>query len=123
MDPNLVELRKCLNVFFLNQNEDELIWRNDPGGAFSVASAYVDSFDDFEEPCWAKAWMKGLTPKVNIFFGSFCRIKLSLWIILKREGLLLLIDVFSTRMMGNQLITSPCIVLFLRRFVIKFSVY
>ena len=68
VDSNLVELSKCLNVFFLNKNEDELTWRNDPSGFFSIASAYVDYFADYEEPCWAKAWMKGMTPKVNIFF-------------------------------------------------------
>ena len=29
---------------------------------------YVDSFDMNPEPYWAKAWVKGMTPKINIFF-------------------------------------------------------
>ena len=68
VNDNLVDLNKCLNVVFLSQKEDDLIWKLDPSGIFSISSAYANSFDLYEEPCWAKAWVKGLTPKINIFF-------------------------------------------------------
>ena len=79
LDPNLADLRKSLNYFFLNHKEDEIIWGSEPNGFFSVASAYVDSFVNHDEPCWAKVWMKGMTPKVNIFF----------WILLQNKVLTL----------------------------------
>ena len=68
VDENMVELNKFLNVTFLSQEEDELIWKHDPSGMFSVISSYINSFDMHPEPYWAKAWVKGITPKINIFF-------------------------------------------------------
>ena len=68
MDHNLAKLSKCLHAFFLNHKEDDLIWKTDPSGIFSIASAYANSFDVHDEPYWAKAWVKHMTPKVNIFF-------------------------------------------------------
>ena len=36
LDPNLADLRKSLNAFFLNQKEDELIWGSEPNGFFPL---------------------------------------------------------------------------------------
>ena len=33
-----------------------------------MSSVYANAFEEHQEPCWAKAWFKGMTPKVNIFF-------------------------------------------------------
>ena len=76
--------------FFLNQNEDELIWKNDPSGVFSIGSAYDDSFDDYEEPCWAKAWVKGMKPKVNIFFLIHLQNKFLTLDNLKKRGIIII---------------------------------
>lgn len=79
VDLNLVELANCLNAYCLNQEEDVLIWKDDLSGEYSILSTYTNFFDDQEIPCWAKAWVKGMTPKINIFF----------WIILQKKFLTL----------------------------------
>ena len=68
-----------LNACCLNHEEDVLIWKKDPSGVYSIVSAYVNSFEDYDVPCWAMAWVKGMTPKINIFF----------WIILQNKILTL----------------------------------
>ena len=68
VDRNLNDLNNILNVVFLSHEEDELIWKFNPNGLFSMSSMYVNDFGEHPQPCWAKAWFKGMTPKVNIFF-------------------------------------------------------
>ena len=75
VDINLNDLNKILNVIFLIQEEDTLIWKYNPNGLFFVSSLYTNAFEEYQAPCWAKAWYKGMTPKVDIFFGLFCRTK------------------------------------------------
>lgn len=55
VDHNLVELGKCLNAFFLNHEDNVLIWKTDPTGMFSIASSFANSFNGHDEPCWAMA--------------------------------------------------------------------
>lgn len=68
VNDNLVNLNKCLNAIFLSQKGDDLIWKSDPSRMFSISLTYANLFDLHEEPCWARAWVKGLTPKINILF-------------------------------------------------------
>ena len=75
VDLNLAELTKCLNAYCLNHEEDVLIWEKYPSGVYSTSSAFANSFEDFEGPCWDLAWVKGMTPKINIFF----------WILLQKK--------------------------------------
>ncbi len=42
VDHNLIKLDKCLNGLFLNHEEDVLIWKNDPGGMYSIALAFAN---------------------------------------------------------------------------------
>ena len=44
-----------------------MVWGNDPGGCFKVFSIFRPE-DKTISPIWAKAWIKGLMPKINIFF-------------------------------------------------------
>ena len=59
----MVELAKCMNAYCLNHEEDVLIWKADPSGVYSISSTYANSFEDHNVPCWAMAWVKGMTPK------------------------------------------------------------
>lgn len=68
VDRNLNDLNKILNAIFLSHEEDALIWKYNHNGFFSVSSVYSNDFEEYHEPYWAKAWLKGMTPKVNIFF-------------------------------------------------------
>ena len=57
-----------LNSFYLYpHNEDKMIWSVDASGCFKGSSVFK-----YEEkgahPLWTKAWIKGLIPKINIFF-------------------------------------------------------
>lgn len=90
LDPNLVELRNCLNVFFLIHKEDELIWSNDTSGDYFFTLADADAFANYEEPCWAKAWMKGMTPKVNIFFWILLQNKVLTLDNLQKRGMIII---------------------------------
>ena len=44
------------------------MWKDNPNVQFSVSSLYRKRYDECQEPIWAKAWFKGMTPKINIFF-------------------------------------------------------
>ena len=90
VEHNLVKLSKCLNVIFLNHKEDELIWKTNPSGIFSIVSAYANSFDAHYEPYWAKAWVKGMTPKVNIFFWILLQNKILTLDNLKKRGFIII---------------------------------
>lgn len=68
VDEALNDLNKMLNAIFLVQEEDDLIWKFNPNGLFSISSLYGNAFEDYHVPCRAEAWFKGLTPKVNICF-------------------------------------------------------
>lgn len=67
MDASLKDLNLRLNVVFLVNEEDTLIWRDNPNGQFSISSLYRNSYEDCQEPVWDTAWFKGMTPKINIF--------------------------------------------------------
>ena len=47
--------------------EDEIIWQADPSGQFKVSSIFVSKEMELK-PLWSHAWIKGLIPKINIFF-------------------------------------------------------
>lgn len=67
VNPSLTQLQLSLNSFMLkNRSEDEIIWIFSSNGKFSVA--FVDCCVDPYVPWWSKVWIKGFTPKVNIFF-------------------------------------------------------
>ena len=56
-----------LNVFSLYPHkEDKMIWGADASGCFKVSSIFKMKE---KGPChlWTKAWIKGLTPKINFF--------------------------------------------------------
>lgn len=57
-----------LNSLTLNTNQDALIWEGNPSGNYLVATGYNTLWNLNEKPSWTKAWMPGLTPKINIFF-------------------------------------------------------
>ena len=52
----------------LNNKRDELIWEGNSNGCYLVASRYNSLWSLKEKPPWAKAWLPGLTPKINMFF-------------------------------------------------------
>ena len=79
VDLNLAELAKCLNTCYLKHEDDVFIWKENPSGMYSTLLAYANSFEDHDVPCWAMAWVKDMTPKVNIFF----------WILLQNKILTL----------------------------------
>ena len=61
-------IQLSLNAFFLNPNhEDEMIWNADPSGQFKVSSLFSAKEKTFH-PLWLQAWIKGLIPKINIFY-------------------------------------------------------
>ena len=67
----MIDLNKILNVVFLIHEEDALIWILNSNGLFSVSLVFANDFEEHPKPCWAKAWFKGINPKVNIFFWIF----------------------------------------------------
>ena len=56
----------------------------------SISSTYANSFDVHDEPCWAKAWVKGMTPKVNIFFWILLQNKILTLDNLKKRGFIII---------------------------------
>ena len=66
-----------LNVFCVYPHkEDKMIWSVDASGYFKVSFVFK-----YEEkgacPLWTRAWIKGLIPKINIFY----------WILLQNKAL------------------------------------
>lgn len=57
-----------LNAMILNNKRDELVWGGNTNGLYTVYFGYFLLWNKMEKPIWAKAWMTGLTPKINIFF-------------------------------------------------------
>ena len=57
-----------LNSMIPNNKRDELVWRDNPNGSYSVASGYNSLWSLKEKSPWAEAWLPGLTPKINIFY-------------------------------------------------------
>ena len=55
-----------------------MIWSVDPSGQFKVSSLFK-SKEKGNQPFWTKAWIKGLIPKINIFY----------WILLQNKILTL----------------------------------
>ncbi len=68
ISPYLKSLMISLNAILLNNKRDEVMWGDNLNGQYSVASGYFLLWDRMEKPIWAKAWIPGLTPKINIFF-------------------------------------------------------
>ena len=87
VDLNLAELAKCLNAYCLKHDDDVPIWKKDPFGGYSISSAFSFSFEDFEAPCWALAWVKGMMPKINIFFWILLQNKILTLDNLKKRGI------------------------------------
>ena len=70
LSQDLKPLMSSLNAIFINQNGDSLVWGDSSGGLYSVASGYLSLVSKEEKPIWAKAWIPGLTPKINIFLPN-----------------------------------------------------
>ena len=68
LSQDLLPLMSSLNTTLINQNSDTLIWGETLEGFYSVATSYLSLVGRVEKPIWAKAWILGLTPKINIFF-------------------------------------------------------
>lgn len=74
INPSFTHLQLSLNSFGLEEGvEHELIWKFNPNGKFFVAS--VDGCNEPHVSWCSKAWIKHLSPKVNMFFGSSFLIK------------------------------------------------
>ena len=59
-----------LNAYYLYPNkEDRLCWRNEANGNLKFSSIFR-SKDIEPGPIWSKAWIKGLVPKINIFYWT-----------------------------------------------------
>ena len=57
-----------LNSLSLSNNKDELVWKDNASGFYMTASRYSTLWSFKETPPWSRAWIPGLTPKVNMFF-------------------------------------------------------
>lgn len=75
VDPSLEHLNKIMNSMVVVDDEDYLIWKLIIDGKFSVSSLYIQQYSSQESPCWAKAWVKGFIPKINIFSGLSFKIR------------------------------------------------
>ena len=51
-----------------------MIWSVDASGGFKVSSIFKPNVKG-APPLWTRAWIKGLTPKINIFY----------WILLQQK--------------------------------------
>ena len=51
-----------------NKKRDEVKWGDNHNGCYSVPSSYNSLWILKEKPPWAKAWLPGLIPKINIFY-------------------------------------------------------
>ena len=57
-----------LNAFFLYPHkEDNMIWSANASGGFKVSSIFKPN-EKGAHPLWTRAWIKGLIPKINIFY-------------------------------------------------------
>lgn len=75
--PGLINLKKHLFFAWLNNEEDVLIWKFEPKGNITVSSMYgVLTPDPSESPFLSKAWIKGLIPKINIFYWTILQNKI-----------------------------------------------
>lgn len=75
--PSLSKLKTQLSAIWLNKEEDSLIWKHDPKGIFTVSLMYcILAPSPPMNPFWSKAWLKGLTPKINLFFCTILQNKI-----------------------------------------------
>ncbi len=65
---DLTPIMLMLNSMIPINLGDELVWRDNPNGRYSVASGYNSLWSLKEKAPWAEAWIPGLTPKINIFY-------------------------------------------------------
>ena len=73
-----------------------MAWGQDLGGFFRVLSIFSPE-DNNISPTWAKAWIKSLAPKINVFFWIMLQNKILNLGNLQIGVLIWLIDVASTR--------------------------
>ena len=91
---NLVESNQAfhntqliLNAFILYPHiEDKIIWGADASGCFKVSSMFRTK-EKGPHTLWNKAWIKGLTPKINIFFWIFLQNKILTLDNLRKRGI------------------------------------
>lgn len=57
-----------MNSFSLYPHiEDKMVWGIEPRGCFNFI--FIFRYEEKgNRPLWDKTWIKGLTPKINIFF-------------------------------------------------------
>ena len=68
IDQGFNNIQLSLNAFSLYPTyEDKMIWNADPSGQFKVSTLFV-SREKGNQPFWSQAWIKGLIPKINIFY-------------------------------------------------------
>ena len=76
IDQSFSSIQISLNACRLYPNQEDLmVWGNDPGGFFKVSSMFR-SEDKAYSPIWDRVWIKGLTPKINIFFWTMLENKI-----------------------------------------------
>lgn len=96
----LEELKPIMIMFnslSLSTNKDELVWRDNANGLYSVASGYFSLWSTNVSPPWSRAWLLGLMPKVNFFFGWHFRTKISPRKISLKEVISCPVDVFYAK--------------------------
>ena len=68
IDQGFNNIQFSLNAFSLFPTyEDKMIWNTDSSGQFKVSTLFV-SREKGNIPYWSQAWIKGLIPKINIFY-------------------------------------------------------
>lgn len=87
VDLSLGNLKKIINSMMVVDDDDQLIWKLTTNGKFLVTSLYNQHFSNLESPCWSKAWVKGLIPKINVFFQTVLQNKILTIDNLKIRGL------------------------------------
>ena len=76
-----------LNAFSLYPlQEDKMIWSANPSGKFKVSSLFKYK-EKGNQPFWTKAWIKGLIPKINIFYWIMLQNKILTLDNLQKRGI------------------------------------
>ena len=87
VDHGFSNIQLSLNVVSLYPHlEDQVIWHADPSGHFKVSSIFAPK-DKGNQPLWAHAWIKGLIPKINIFFWIMLQNKIPTLDNLQKRGI------------------------------------
>lgn len=78
-----------MNACSLDPHQEDLtVWGIDSRGCFKVSSVFI-SEDKVNYPMWAKAWIKGIIPKINIYFWTMLQNKILTLDNLQKRGVYL----------------------------------